>query len=580
MATLQVEGALWRTAEPRSLLPSFLEGLAGALAEHHTSATWPAGAAAGGHPSAEDVALPLSRLLFLLCSSGIVAPPPQPEQAPVFARMSAGSSRAAVAGTDALLAGSGSSCAGELIGALHGADEPDQDARREPGRAGQATGGDGQREADGLGEHGEPDQDGRGEPDRDGKFEHTPRVLEAAVSIERQRPPPSPEDCMLPLAAVRMDGVIEQGIRLWSPKKGNGANAHAGSTAHRHLKFDEQVDEAGGEAGSASTQQQRDHGGSEADTMSLEAGAAHVASLPEEAAPGVGRADTGPVTQGAPLGEGASDEPLPAPLADNGVWERSMHGHAAASLTGDDKAHAAVESCAGDVGSTEALGDGGGPGSGQQKRGWRARMARAVSRVSIALTPKAVAPPGDAQRSPHEPAAERAAALAAAGADALAEPAAAEHVDSRAGSGSGDPPSASQSAGMGAGCSEVQSSQHPEPAESCDRAAEQPLTDAAVSHEAKQSSKRSGLLKGKLAKLAWKPGLRNGGAPDHTKSSLAASDVGAWPELEEVPILHVPHSMMLVHPSTCPDWHAWQHFWRKIHVCLAHCPTLLFACEN
>ena len=42
-----------------------------------------------------------------------------------------------------------------------------------------------------------------------------------------------------------------------------------------------------------------------------------------------------------------------------------------------------------------------------------------------------------------------------------------------------------------------------------------------------------------LAKLAWKPGLKGQGAPP--KSSLASSDAGAWPELEEVPILSCPY---------------------------------------
>ena len=526
------------------------------------------------------MAAPLSRLLFALCSSGVVAQRSQPDQAPLE-RASAGSGRAAGAGEEGEpLAGSASSCAGELIGALHAAAEPEQDARRGPGHAAAAAGSVRRPAVGGPGARSEPEREGRGEPDQ------APRALEAAVSLERRHLPASPEavlprcampvqalcalearvsaepqqvpkqappspEAALPPAAARMDGAIQQGIRLWSPKKGGPARAgsDAGSTPRGQHEFETDWDEAGGITGGASTLQPDDAAGNEADTVRLETCPAQAASLPQVAAGEKGIADGGPAGEGDCLDHGSGVALPPAPLDVDRVDIADVDGHAPAPLAegGAERAHAAPTRSDGGTEAPvcEVLCEEGRPGQGQQKRGWRVKMGRAASRVPAALKPKALPVPLKPDRiNTQSLAAVCVAASASAVAGALTEPAAAEHdVGSRASSASGDAPSIAQAVALAPAAPALQTPLQPcQPARSSNGSAEEPFGDSsgvAVSQLDGQGRKRGNLLKGKLAKLAWKPGLKGQGAPP--KSSLASSDAGAWPELEEVPILSCPY---------------------------------------
>ena len=549
----QAESALWRAAEPRSLLPSFLEGLADALPDPDAAAAWPDGSPMSALPQ-EDAAPPLSRLLFALCSSGVVLPS-QPHEAQLK-RPSPGSCRAAGAEEEgAALTGSGSSCAGELIGALHAAGEPDQDARREAGGASHAAGGDAQQAAHALGALAGPEQPWPGEP------EQTRRALEAAASIE----PLSPEAALLPLAAARMDGAIEQGIRLWSPKKGGvvRAGSGAGGAAVGQLGFEAALSEAGSDAGCGSIPPFHDDDrGIEIDTARVETSRARAASPPEAAAVGEGGAgarhsaqEGGTLDEGVEVGHapptcagdgtdmGGKDGCAPAPIAMNGADEGG------GPVVDDGAEHGAVvrpESAGGS--SAEQCG----PSSGQQKGGWRARMGRAVGRVSNRLKPRALAPTLKADRdAPDGCAAGQAAVTAAAAvAGGRTRPAAAEH-------GSEDPacsypakgPSAAQPEHPGTAAPEMQDLRHSEPAGGCNggvtEEASMGSSDAAVSHRERQHGQRGGLLRGNLAKLAWKARLRDAGAFAQQKSSLAASEAGVWPELEEVARPSLPNACRL-----------------------------------
>ncbi len=458
------------------MLPSFLASLASALSVGSASAR--EGDDGWHQQQQQDIVPPLSCLLFALCSPALGVRLPPPEKPSV--RHSAGSERAAPEPKQDLQEGGSHSSAEELIGAVHATEA--------------------------AGRHHSPVADGRMQ-EAGGSSEEP---LQAAVSIDSHLQQQGP--VLLPAAAVRMDGAIEKGIELWTPKKGEGAAA-------------------GDDPSSREEAASRDSG--------------DVAALGSRS------------QEGEEPSTAANEAPLAAASAEAN----------AARANGEDRSEQSTSGAAAPLAEQPEGKQAG------QKKGWRAKMGRAVGKMlqprrSLRMAPVAqpAAEPSAVMQQGTEPEAAQAAGTANKEGHAATvvrhpadDPAAAGDAASEACSVTASCPSEPGLAGMGASPqNHPEASAHAAGHASRQQAAQQE-GGAGSGSSMQAEGKQAGALRSKLTRLTRRAarGVKAAMA-DHGPDGQAgqASDAAAWPELEEV---WLPRSC--VHPCQYQDPHAWTVHW-------------------